>query len=289
MKNSIGKLGLFLLFTIIFSCAKKVENPFNTEELTPWCLVNFDSLERSPTDRIAMLREMGFTKYGYNWDNKHLDQMKEEFALARENNLEIVSIFLWLNAKRDSIGKLSPANERMLEIISEVENKPAIWLSFSDNFYEDLNQVESISLAIEFIKFVKSKTDNMGCKLALYNHRGWFGNPFNQVEIIKRLPEDSISMVYNFHHAHHYLDEFPEVVKTIKPYLSYVNLNGMRKEGPEILTIGQGDQEAQMIKLLLDEGYNGPWSILGHIKTEDVKVVLDRNLNGLKSLNLSLE
>ncbi|NNK71391.1 MAG: hypothetical protein HKO96_12995 [Flavobacteriaceae bacterium] len=63
----------------------------------------------------------------------------------------------------------------------------------------------------------------------------------------------------------------------------------MRKEGPEILTIGQGDQEAQMIKLLLDEGYNGPWSILGHIKTEDVKVVLDRNLNGLKSLNLSLE
>ena len=36
-----------------------------------------------------------------------------------------------------------------------------------------------------------------------------------------------------------------------------------------------------MINTLLDEGYNGPLSILGHIKTEDVKKVLQRNIDGL--------
>ena len=246
--------------------------------------MNFDSLERSPEERIEMLKEMGFKKYGYNWDDIHLDVMKDEFALAQQNNIEIVSIFIWLNAKRDSIGKLSPSNERMLSIISEVDNKPTLWVSFSNNYFEDLTQEESISLAVEYIKFIKKRADEIGCELALYNHRGWFGNPRNQVEIIERLPEESLKLVYNFHHAHHYLDEFSEIAEIIKPYLSYVNLNGMREDGPEILTIGDGDYENKMINILIDEGFDGPWGILGHIKSEDVQKVLERNMNGLKAL-----
>ena len=92
-------------------------------------------------------------------------------------------------------------------------------------------------------------------------------------------------MVYNFHHAHEYVDEFPEIAKKMKPYLSYVNLNGVKKEGPKILPIGEGDYEYEMIKSLLDEGYKGPWGILGHIKTEDVQKVLTRNMEGLKLIN----
>ena len=64
-----------------------------------------------------------------------------------------------------------------------------------------------------------------------------------------------------------------------------MNLNGVRKEGPQILTIGEGDHELEMIKMLVKEGFNGPWGILGHIKTEDVQEVLKRNIDGLKQLN----
>ena len=286
MKNLNHTSYFVLIFLIIYSCTKQAEDPIKAAELTPWCIVNFDSLERSPSDRIAMLKEMGFTKYGYNWDDEHLNQMKEEFALANKNNIEIVSVFLWLNAKRDSIGKLSPSNEKMLNILSDIDYKPTIWLSFSNNYFEDLNQEQSMSLAIEFIKFIKIKADQIGCKISLYNHHGWFGNPHNQVEIIELLPQDSLKMVYNYHHAHDYLDEFPEIAKKIKPYLSYVNINGMRQDGPKILTIGEGDFEHEMIKVLLDEGYNGPWGILGHIETEDVHKVLERNINGLNSLKI---
>ena len=287
LKWSLIKSNLFILVLIVFyACNKKSENPIKIEEVTPWCIVNFDSLERSPIERIQMLKNMGFKKYGYNWDNKHLDNLKEEFTLAKENNIEITSIFLWLNAKRDSIGKLSPANERMLDLLSEVDYKPTIWLSFSDNFFKDRTQEQSLSKAIEFIKYIKIKADKIGCKIALYNHHGWFGNPYNQIEIIEALPNYSLSMVYNFHHAHQYLDDFEKIAKKIKHYLSYVNINGMKREGPKILTIGDGDHEQEMIKIFIEEGFKGPWGILGHIKTEDVQKVLERNIKGIKSLNL---
>lgn len=285
MKN-LNKLNILVLVLVfLFSCSSNVEYSIDVKDVSPWCILEFDSLERTPKERIAMLKEMGFTKYGFDKVKGDLSTMKEEFKLARENDIEISSVFLWLNSKRDSIGKLSQSNQEILSNLKEIEEKPIIWVSFSNNFFEGKSQEQSLELSIEMIKFIKLKADEVGCKLALYNHRGWFGNPYNQLEILRELNEESLTMVYNFHHAHEYVDEFPEIVKKMKPYLSHVNLNGVKKEGPEILPIGKGDYEYGMIKNLLDEGYIGPWGILGHIKTEDVQKVLTRNLEGLKLIN----
>lgn len=253
-------------------------------DVYPWCIVAFDSLVRSPTERIIMLKELGFDKYAYDWQDDDLNEMESEFKLAKENDIEIISVWLWLNAERDSVGNLSPSNERIFEILKDQQLKSTFWLSFSNNFFEGLTQEQSINIAIEMIKFVSVKAEKIDCKIALYNHHGWFGNPKNQVEIIEKLPQYNLSMVYNFHHAHQYLEEFPSIVKKIKPYLSSVNLNGMRKEGPKILPIGEGDYEKDMIKLLIDEGYYGPWGLLGHVENEDVKRVLERNFDGFNSL-----
>jgi sugar phosphate isomerase/epimerase len=136
------------------------------------------------------------------------------------------------------------------------------------------------------IKFIYAKAEKIGCKLALYNHHGWFGDPNNQIKIIKTLPECQLSIVYNFHHAHDYIEDIDQIFKKIKPYLSAVNLNGMQKQGPKILPIGQGDQESRMIRMLINEGYEGPWGILGHVDDADVKKVLEKNIEGLNSLEL---
>lgn len=279
MKNLL----IFFLLTFV-ACTQQKEPSFKVEELSPWCILGFDTQDRNPQQRIAMLKELGFKKYGFNKGKGHLDEMKEEFKLAKENDIEITSIFLWLNAKRDSIGKLSPSNQELLKNLSEVDYKPTIWLSFSNNFFEDLDDTASKEYAKKMIQFVKSKADELGCKLALYNHHGWFGNPYHQVEIIEGLNLD-LTMVYNFHHAQEYVDDFPKIAKMIKPHLSFVNLNGVKKEGPQILDIGAGDYEFEMIKDLQAEGFNGPWGILGHIKTEDVREVLIRNLEGLKNFD----
>lgn len=272
---------LLLVLLLCYSCNKQTDNPFEAQALSPWCIVDFDALDRTPAQRIAMLKKMGFKRYGYDKGKGDLSTMHEEFRLAHENGIEITSIFLWLNAKRDSIGKLSTNNRELLHNISHASPKPVIWLSFSPNFFEELSQEQSIALAVDMVRYVKSEADKIGCKLALYNHHGWFGNPYNQVEILKEFSPNSISLVYNFHHAHEYVDGFPAIVETIKPYLSYVNISGVKREGPKIMDIGAGDYEFEMIQVLLDEGYQGPWGILGHLKTEDVEKVLERNLAGL--------
>lgn len=285
MKNYIKINIAALLLMVTYSCSNNTKNPITVDKVSPWCIIDFDSLDRSPEQRIAMLNDMGFTRYGYNRGKGEFDEMIKEFNLASDNKIEIVSIFLWLNAKRDSIGKLSPSNQTLLNNLKLVEQKPTIWLSFSNNFFKDLNQEESISLSIKMIQFIKLKADALGCDLALYNHHGWFGNPYNQIKILEELNDNSITMVYNFHHAQEYVDEFPEIAKKITPYLSFVNLNGVKKEGPQILPVGKGDYEFEMIEHLNREGFNGPWGILGHIKTEDVQDVLIRNIDGLELWN----
>lgn len=285
MKKHLKLTVSLCLLTCLFACSNKSKDLIKIDEVVPWCIIGFDALDRTPKQRIAMLKQMGFTTYGFNKGKGDLSTMKLEFQLAKDNDIEITSIFLWLNAQRDSIDKLSTMNQELLDNLSKIDSKPTIWLSFSNNYFEDLNQQESIALSVEMIDYVKTLADTLGCKLALYNHHGWFGNPHNQVEILKQLNDDSISMVYNFHHAQDYVDEFPLIVKKMKPYLSFVNLNGLKKDGPQILTIGQGDHEYEMINELVNSRYNGPWGILGHIKTEDVQYVLKRNIEGLRSLN----
>jgi hypothetical protein len=68
------------------------------------------------------------------------------------------------------------------------------------------------------------------------------------------------------------------------PYLWAVNLNGMKEEGPKILPIGKGNLEGEMIRLLEEKGYRGPYGVLGHVEEADVKVILERNLEGLRYL-----
>jgi len=284
MKAIVLIISTFLVVLII-SCGSGPNYNIAVDEVAPWCILDFDAVERTPEQRIAMLKEMGIKRYGFNKGKGDLTSMIDEFNLAKENDIEITSIFLWLNPKRDSINKLSTSNQMLFRNLEQVEYKPTIWVSFSEHFFKDKTQEQSLNISIEMLKFVKQKADTLGCELAIYNHRGWFGNPYNQLEILKRLNDSSISIVYNFHHAHAYVDDFPLLVKKLKPHLSFVNLNGIKIDDLEIIPIGQGDFEYKMMKQLIDEGYNGPWGILGHIKTEDVKEVLKRNIQGLYNFN----
>ena len=124
--------------------------------------------------------------------------------------------------------------------------------------------------------------------MALYNHGDWFGEPENQVRIIQAIGSDRIRIVYNFHHGHHQVDRFGELLEVMKPYLSAININGMKVEGPKIITLGEGDREVEMLRTIKDSGYCGPIGILGHTEGEDIRVVLERNLEGLQQLKSQL-
>jgi hypothetical protein len=128
------------------------------------------------------------------------------------------------------------------------------------------------------------ESEQNGCSLALYNHGGWFGIPDHMVSIIESVAPGKIKIVYNFHHAHQQLDQFEENLEQMMPYLSTININGMRAEGPKIITLGDGDRELEMLRVIRDSEFSGAIGILGHTEGEDIRVVLERNLKGLEGL-----
>ena len=276
---------VIFIVSVLFaaSCTEaKKEYIIDIENIYAWCIVPYDSENRSPEERISMLNDLGIKKYAYDWREKHLVDMAAELKLAKQSDIDVVAVWVWIDDTQDSVGRLNSANEKVFDIIEEVDYNGQIWVSFDANFFENLPDTLAVQKGAEMIGFLSDRAKSLDCKVALYNHGDWFGEPVNQVKIMKALPDKDLGIIYNFHHAHEQIETFPEIVDTMLPHLWGVNLNGLRKEGPKILTIGKGNYEMEMIQLLKEKGYNGDFGILGHVEDADVEVILRANLNGLK-------
>jgi hypothetical protein len=273
---------LAILLVMIFSC-NKVENPFRTENLIPWSIVAFDKLERTPSERVAMVKKLGFRQYAFGGRKKHIETMVAELNIARYEGIKISAVWLYINNK-DTLRNLKRANEMVFESLKATGVSTQIWIGIAADFFEGLSKRQSLKKALNMISFLSKKAQKVNCKIALYNHGGWFGESENQLEIIKRLPQYDIGIIYNFHHAHKQLENYRSIIKKIYPFLWCVTLNGMKKGGPKIIPIGEGSLEKEMLHFLVKLGYKGPFGVLGHVKEEDVAFTLKKNLKGIQSL-----
>lgn len=279
--------GLFCLMLIILGCKSVSNKPygrFQKENLIPWSIVGFDVKERTPSERLDMLERLGYKHYAYGNRTKHIPTMKAEWQLAEERGIDIKAVWLYINLKKDRVGDLKPESEVVFENLKATGLKTQIWIGFEPLYFYNLSEYEALEQSVNMIRYLSQRANKLGCKIALYNHGGWFGNPDNQLKIIKALPNEDLGIVFNFHHAHDNLDVYTKHIKKLQPYLWCVNLNGMKANGPKIITIGKGDLEKEMIQQLLDLNYNGPFGILGHVKGGDPKVILSENLRGLQQL-----
>lgn len=278
--------GICLASLLLSSTCQPLPANLETSALIAWCIVPFDSLDRSPTQRIKMLKELGLKRYAYDWRDRHLDMMAEEFEIAQRENIEISAVWLWIDDDEDTLDSLSANNQRMLQIVKDSGLKTDIWVSFHEGFFKKVHRTARVAMGSKMIGKIADQVEAMGCRLALYNHGDWFGDPLNQIAIIDKLDRD-IGLVYNFHHAHDQLNDYPQLIKKILPYLWVVNLNGIELDGPKIMPLGKGSHEERMIQDLLDLKYDGDFGILGHVEDADVQRILEENLQGLKDLKLS--
>lgn len=286
MKSSIYALVFLLAWAGLSSTARAQKNGkptlFERKNLVAWCIVPFDKMKRTPEQRAAMLRELGITQLAYDWRDEHLPTMEEEIRTLKKNNIKLKSVWFWVNGGPG--GTLDRSNDFILNTLKINDVKTELWLSFNDNFFANLSDDEKLRKAVASIREINNKIKAIGCSLHLYNHGSWFGEPENQVKIIESLGTKDIGIVYNFHHARHQTNDFPRLLNLMKPYLTTVNINGMKEGGPMIMTVGEGDKELGMLKQLKASGYTGSIGILSHVDDEDAKVVLKRNLEGLKTL-----
>lgn len=277
MKRIILMPVLLLFSTLIFAQSLNLDNYF------AWCIVPFDNQNRSPEQRIEMLKRLGFKSYAYDWRMEHLPEMAKEINLARENGIDINAVWMWLD-ENDAPESLSENNQKVLQVLKETGLQTQIWVSFPENYFDDLNEQQQLEKAVKMIGFVSKEAKKLNCKVGLYNHGGWFGRPENLVKICESLDDQDVGIIFNFHHAHDMIDEFPNLVKLMLPHLWAVNLNGMNPGGPKILPLGSGEKEIEMLSVLKTAGYSGPFGILGHVKNADVETVLKANLIGLKEI-----
>lgn len=282
-------LSIFILLVLISGCQQRKQSSstdlFDNKNLVAWCIVPFDAAERTPGERADMLNELGITRFAYDYREKHLDSFIEEINVLREHEIVLCAVWFWVQGNEN--GLLDKSNEFVLASLKQTNTRTELWVSFPESYYDGTDE-ENLQKAVSAVREIERRAEEIECTIALYNHGGWFGEPDNLVRIIKATGSDKIKIVYNFHHGHHRIDRFKEDLEMMMPYLSTVNINGMRRRGPKIINLGHGTRELGMLKIIVESGYNGPVGILGHTEGEDIKVVLERNLEGLRHLKEQL-
>ncbi|MFT5466420.1 MAG: hypothetical protein ACI8UO_001520 [Verrucomicrobiales bacterium] len=242
------------------------------ENLVAWCIVPFDAKKRGPVERTEMLVELGLKRCAYDWRKEHVPTFEQEILEYKKHGIEFFAFW--------------SVHEEAFTLFKKHDLHPQIWQTMVSP--KEGTQDEKVVAAADSTEALAKRTAELGCKLGLYNHGGWGGEPANLAAVCKLLRErghEHVGIVYNWHHGHGHIDDWTETLELMKPFIHCLNLNGMNPDAqPKILPLGQGAHEKAMLEVVLKSGYDGPIGILDHRNELDSKEALQANLDGLEKL-----
>lgn len=268
--------------------AETTPDVFDRGNLVAWCIVPFDAKKRGPEERAQMLDRLGIRKLAYDYRAEHVPTWDAELDALKRHDIELTA--WWFP------GSLNDEATAALALFRRHGVKPQLWVTGGGAATGDAaEQAARIDAEARRVRAIAEAAAPLGCKVALYNHGGWFGEPENQIAIIERLRRDGVTnvgIVYNFHHGHEHLDRFAELWPKMQPHLLAVNLNGMVRDGDrsgrKILPLGGGTEEQGMLRVIRASGWRGPVGIIDHRPETDSEETLRENLAGLERLVATL-
>ena len=255
---------------------------FSRENLVAWCIVPYDARNRTPEERAEMMARLGIRQFAYDWRDQHLALLDRELGALSRHRIRLTAFWLPSGLEPET----DPKIRLILDSLGRRKIKTQLWTSIglSGSATDDQKLVSSTRA----VRWLADEARKIGCKVALYNHGGWFGEPDNQIAVIKAAKRRNVGIVYNFHHGHDHLDSFASLFARMRPYLLALNINGMRKGGPKILPVGQGDRERGMLRIVSESGWRGPVGILGHREEMDAEAALSENIAGLEAITAEM-
>ncbi len=258
---------------------------YSRENLVAWCIVPFDAKKRRPEERAAMMQRLGLRRFAYDYRAEHVATFDAEMEALKRHKIELVA--WWFPTTLNDEAKL------ILDVLRRHNIRAQLWVTGGGAATtSDDEQRKRIEAEAARIRPIAEAADKIGCKVALYNHGGWFGEPENQIAVIEHLALPNVGIVYNLHHGHDHLDRFPALLAKMLPHLMALNLNGMTaggdRVGKKILPIGEGDLDLRLLRTIRDSGYRGPIGILNHTD-QDAEARLRDNLDGLEWLVRQLD
>ncbi len=279
MKSTASLIVIFAIFQVTATTRGNAGEPtriYSKSNLVAWCIVPFDAKKRGPAERAAMLRELGISKCAYDWRNEHVPTFEEEILQYKKHGIEFFAFW--------------SVHEQAFKLFEKYDLHPQIWRTLGSPAKG--TQDEMVAAAARSTEGLAIRTGKMGCKLGLYNHGGWGGEPKNLVAVCKRLRSlghGHVGIVYNFHHGHGHIEDWAESLRLMQPYLLCLNVNGMIAKGqPKIVPISHGQHELAMLKAVVRSGYTGPIGVLDHRGEADARESLLENLEGLEWIRKEL-
>lgn len=245
---------------------------FSRSNLVAWCIVPFDGKNRNPAQRADMVKRLGLARVAYDWRDNHVASFEEEILQYKKHGIDYFAFWA--------------THERAFELFAKHDLHPQIWQTAPSP--AGAAPEVRIAAAVKQLLPLVQRTAAMKCKLGLYNHGGWGGEPESLVAVCKALREqhqaNHVGIVYNLHHGHDHIHDFKQALAAMQPYLLCLNLNGMTtdgdKKGRKILPLGAGEHDVALLKIIRAAKYTGPIGIIGHTN-DDVEQRLQDNLDGL--------
>ena len=246
----------------------------------------YDSKNRGPVERSEMLNQLGINKLAYDWREKHIPEFDAEIEALKSHNIKLQAFWLHSGPNPETDKNLAA----ILDVLKRHGVKTEIWCMIAGiKDLDKMTQEEKIRAHAKPLAYIADKAAEIGCKVGVYNHGGWYGNPENQLQLIKYLNKPNIGIVYNLHHAEADLETFPTFYPKILPHLLAINLAGLIKGNPvKVVPVGQGNAELEMLRIIRNSKYNGPIGIINEEFAPDAEEGLKMNMEGLKKLAATL-
>ncbi|GAA4309188.1 hypothetical protein [Compostibacter hankyongensis] len=258
---------------------QKAPDIYAKDNLVAWCIVPFDVKERNAEERAQMLNELGITKLAYDWREKHIPSFDAELDALKKHRIKLQAF--WLVTGPD------PAHDANINLIFDLlkrhSEKTELWVMVGGiPGLDDMTQEEKVVAVSKPVAYLAQRAAEIGCKIGIYNHGGWFGEPENQLAIIDYLKKPNIGMVYNFSHSETQIQRFDQFFPKIMPHLLCINLTGLIDSYPAtVVPVGTGNMEARLMEKIYKSGYRGPIGIINENFAKDAKIGLEMNMNGL--------
>lgn len=273
-----------LAFVLSHASVLSAADLWRQDNLVAWSIVAFDAKQRGPEDRAAMLERLNLRQYGFGFRPRDVPYFDAEVMAMQRHGVELVA---WLFPRTLDANAL-----KALQVIQRHGIRPQIWVTGGGEFAKTSEEQKTrLKQELDRIRPVVVAAALVGCRIGLYNHGGWFGEPENQLAMLRQLRHegfDHVGLVYNFHHGHGHIDRFAAIWRDIHPHVLALSINGMVKGGDQagkkIMYVNEGDQELAMMQVVQDSGWRGPVCILGHRTDEDAEVALAKNVAGLRKL-----
>lgn len=259
---------------------------FAKDNLLAWCIVPFDACKRGPRERAAMLQRLGIRALAYDWRDEHIASFDEELCQLRDHGIAMTAF--WLSggfAKDEQALWDDPQLRAALEFVERNDLKIEMWKMLADDGLQQIADVNArCDAAAAQVEILAKVFNERGCTYGIYNHGGWGGEPATMIEVVKRVEQDNVGIVYNFFHGHDQLALMPAAFTAMLPQLLCVNLNGMTPAGPKILPLGTGERDREILRMVGESGYGGPIGIIDHRPEIDAEISLSENLAGMKAV-----